>query len=347
MTVWPKSAVPAAENAAPPGVSARSGNREGLSRYALRWNWATGPSESDFTAVMRVKNEAHSLPWVLPGLLRSVERVVLVDNGSTDGTPEVAERVAARAGLAEKLDVFSYPFAVSRCGPEHLWTHPDSVHSLTYFYNWSFSQVRTRYALKWDGDMVLTPQGERVLGDLAWQLQGVDGTVKMRRAPVYVENDRVAYVDLALPPGELWGWRNSPDHTFVKCFDWEFVKPWADYMLQLPDWVCFELKWLDADEFAHWSRTDFQNVPHSRKRREWEVNRALLDGAEEAHELPKGVVRVESPEGTHVIEHLRRTYTTLRQQNPTGTLLGGLVGTKNAGSVSGSAVQKNQEIPHE
>jgi len=27
------------------------------------------------------------------------------------------------------------------------------VHSLTYFYNWSFSHVLTPYALKWDGDM--------------------------------------------------------------------------------------------------------------------------------------------------------------------------------------------------
>jgi len=302
-------------------------NREGLDEYAVRWHWVAGPSESGLTAVLRVKNEARSLPWVLPGLLRSVERVIVADNGSTDGTPEVAERVATEAGLEKRIDVISYPFAVSRCGPEHLWTYPDSVHSLTYFYNWSFSHVQTRYALKWDGDMVLTPQGERVLRDLSWQLRGVDGTVKMRRSPVYVESDRVAHVDLALPPGELWGWRNSPDHTFVKCFDWEFIRPWAGYMLQLPDWVCFELKWLDRDQFGHWSRTDFQNVPHSRKRREWQVNRALHEGAEP----PKGVVRVESPKGTHVVEYLRQTYTVLRQQNPTGALLGGPVRAATAG----------------
>ena len=304
---------------AEPGVSARWESREGLSRYALRWHWVTAPSESGFAAVLRVKNEARSLPWVLPGLLRSVEKVIVVDNGSTDGTPEVAERVAAGAGSTDKLNVYTYPFSVSRCGPEHLWTHPESVHSLTYFYNWSFSHVRTRYALKWDGDMVLTPQGERVLRDLSWQLRGVDGTVKMRRSPVYVEDERVAYVDLATPPGELWGWRNSPNHTFVKCFDWEFIKPWAEYMVEVPDWVCFELKWLDRDQFGHWSRTDFQNLPHSRKRREWRVNSALHEGAEP----PQGVVRVESPEGVHVIEHLRQNYAKLRRENPTSALLGG------------------------
>jgi len=59
------------------------------------------------------------------------------------------------------------------------------VHSLTYFYNWSFSHVRTPYALKWDGDMVLTPQSERVLRDLAWQLQDLGTSLTMRRDPVY------------------------------------------------------------------------------------------------------------------------------------------------------------------
>ena len=48
-------------------------NREGLDEYALRWHWVTGPSGSGFTAVLRVKDEARSLPWVLPGVLRSVE----------------------------------------------------------------------------------------------------------------------------------------------------------------------------------------------------------------------------------------------------------------------------------
>jgi hypothetical protein len=127
----------------------------------------------------------------------------------------------------------------------------------------------------------------------------------------------------------------------------------------LPDWVCFELKWLDRDQFGHWSRTDFQNVPHSRKRREWQVNRALLEG----DEIPKGVVRVESPKGTHVVEHLRQVYVKLRRENPTGALLGGPDRAAKAGPGSvvgrwGGAAPgrgpspvpkptKNEEIPYE
>jgi hypothetical protein len=106
-------------------------NREGLPEYAVRWNWVEGSSSSGFTAVLRVKDEARSLPWVLPSVLRCVERAIVVDNGSSDGTPAVAREVAEGLGMGERLEVLSYPFAVSRCGPEHLWTYPDSVHSLT------------------------------------------------------------------------------------------------------------------------------------------------------------------------------------------------------------------------
>ena len=302
-------------------------NREGHSEYAVRWNWVEDSSSSGFTAVLRVKDEARSLLWVLPGILRSVEQTIVVDNGSTDGTPEVAREVAKRVGLTERLEVLSYPFSVSRCGPEHLWTYPDSVHSLTYFYNWSFSHVRTRYALKWDGDMVLTPGGERVLRDLAWQLQGIDGTVKMGRYPVYVESERVAYVDLGRTPIEPWGWRNTREHTFVKCFDWEHVRSVADYALRVPDWVCFELKWLDADEFGHWSHTDFKVTINRRKRREWELFNALKEGAS----LPEGVLRVESPDGLHIIEHLRLTFSALERRHArNAAVLRSLTGAKDS-----------------
>lgn len=278
-------------------------NREGIGEFAIDWGWAERPVRPGFTAVVRVKNEAASLPWVLPPLISAVSRVVVIDNDSTDGTPEVARRAAADAGAAERLEVLSYPFSVSRCGPEHLATPPDSVHSLTYFYNWAFAQVRTSYAIKWDGDMVLTDGGAAALRDLAWQLENVRRIITMRRYPLYLLDDQVGCLDISVVNRESWGWPNDPSIRHIKAFEWELpVWPRETKQISLPDWSCVELKHLEADEFAHWSSEDFGATGRTaRKQREWQVFHALAAGGEP----PAGVVRIEAPAGRHIIDHIR------------------------------------------
>ena len=274
-------------------------NLERLTDYKITWR---EPEPGTFTAVLRVKNEAQSLPWVLPGVLRVSERVILVDNGSDDGTPEIAHRVAKEQGAEDRFELLEYPFQVSRCGSEHLATPADSVHSLTYFYNWAFSHAGTRYWLKWDGDMVLTEDGERSFEELKWQLEAYDAVVNVPRYPVYIESENVAYVDTEVVNREPWAWPNGKETYFVKSFEWELpVWPAGLANLRMPEWTCFELKWLDADEFQHWSKTDFSGTRRTtRKAREWEVFHALPGG-----ELPFGVRRVESPGEKHVIDLLR------------------------------------------
>ena len=124
-----------------------------------------------------------------------------------------------------------------------------------------------------------------MLRDLAWQLQGIDAAITMRRDPVYVESERLAYVDTVPGKAEPWGWRNSQAYTFSKAFDWELMMPRpGDPVTRLPNFACFELKWLDADEFGHWSHTDFKVEINDRKRREWELFHALREGIS----LPEG-----------------------------------------------------------
>ena len=279
-------------------------NRERELDYDIHWRWADErPLEPGLTAVLRVKNEAGALPWVLPHLFRAVRAVLVVDNGSTDGTPDVARRLADEAGAAERLSVVTYPFSISRCGPEHLATPPDSVHSLTYFYNWSFAQVATSYALKWDGDMVLTETGVNALRDLAWQVETGEFVVKMPRYPLYVVDEATAYLDACVANREYWAWPNRRGYEHAKAFEWELSTwPLPGRDLMLPDWSCVELKHLDVDEFAHWSQSDFTATGRtSRKLRESQVFEALARGGD----LPAGLVRVDSPDGRPVIDYVR------------------------------------------
>jgi hypothetical protein len=289
-------------------------NLEDHDDFNVRWAWAEQRPTPGFTAVVRAKNEERALPWVLPPLLRATDRVVLIDNGSTDRTIEVARAAADEERAQDRFDVYSYPFSVARCGEEHLGTPATSVHSLVYFYNWSFAHVRTSYALKWDADMVLTDTAVNTLRSLAWQLEATEAVVKVPRFPLYVADDRRAFLDLGLANCEPWGWPNKPGFSFVKAMEWEQpILPPKLQRIVLSDWSCIELKYLDADEFDHWSDTDFDTSARTkRKRREWEVFRALADGGAP----PAEVVPVEAPEDVHVIDYVRSVWMPQKESDP-------------------------------
>lgn len=287
------------------------GNREGLSDYVVRPQWAVAAPVAGVTAVLRVKNEADNLPHVLPPLLQALRGVVIVDNGSEDGTADVARDLARSLGAEDRVDVYLYPFEVSRCGPDHLRTPADSVHSLTHYNNWAFSHVRTTYGLKWDGDVVPTERGVRALRDLEWQIEGGDRIVHVRHRPLYVADDRTAFVDTDLRLPEPSGWPNAPEYRYVKAYEWEIpLWPKGVPSLLLADWSALEIKRLDRDEFGHWSTDDFERSTRTaRKRREIEVFTALARG----EDPPLGVVRVEAPAGVHVIEYARSEWLRLNR----------------------------------
>ena len=279
---------------------------EGYAEYDVRWAWHDGPLTPGLTCVFRVKNEARNLPWVLPPMFEAVQHIVLVDNQSDDGTLDVAREVAASVGATDRLTLATYPFRVSRAGTEHLTTAPDSVHSLTHFYNWSFALVRTTYSMKWDGDMVLTPEGVAYLADLSWQLEDSGAVVAIPRHPLSIVSESEAWLDLGYKFLEPWVYPMGPEFTFVKAFEWEVREfPPTSERIVAPEGMCVELKWLDQDEFAHWSDTAFDPVRTPRKAREMEVNRALHEGR--GDEIV-GLKRIEAPAGVHVVDYVTRQW---------------------------------------
>ena len=76
--------------------------------------------------------------------------------------------------------------------------------------------------------------------------------------------------------------------------------------------VCIELKYLDADEFDHWTDTDFETTARTQRKRRGEVFRALADGGEP----PEEVVPVEAPDGYHVIDYVRSVWLPQKESDP-------------------------------
>ncbi|GIX07152.1 MAG: hypothetical protein KatS3mg115_1555 [Candidatus Poribacteria bacterium] len=63
--------------------------------------------EPKLSLIMIVKNEAHNLPELLEPIHDKFDEIVVVDTGSTDGTPEVARRYGAKVFFFEWIDDFS------------------------------------------------------------------------------------------------------------------------------------------------------------------------------------------------------------------------------------------------
>ena len=260
-------------------------NREGNEEYAFslpRRNRAPGTS-----AFVRAKDEASKIELCLRSILPVFDEIHVIDNGSRDDTAEIVGRVRESTAAGDRIRVHSYPFALGRFGPEHDETPADSLHSLVYFTNWALSRCTRRYACKWDADMVLArEQRDAFAGLIAGLDRGWPAAWSLAGQTVYRTPDG----SFLAPRGEVnREVRIAPcgyDARFHKREHWEqLVRPrWLRTRHFAP--VCFhELKFLDEEEFDHWSTTEF---PSPRKRREWASFQRLREGRRDgaAHRLP-------------------------------------------------------------
>jgi glycosyltransferase involved in cell wall biosynthesis len=111
--------------------------------------------------MVRVKNEEEFLFAAVSSIVAHVTEVVIIDNLSTDRTPEVI--AALQAEFPTKIRTDSYPHEIRRVGREN-WElaeqpgHHNSPNLSSTFYNWSLGRCRYPFVLKWDGDMIARPE---------------------------------------------------------------------------------------------------------------------------------------------------------------------------------------------
>ena len=113
------------------------------------------------SAMMRIRDEEEFLDASVRSIIDLVDEVVLVDNLSTDRTPEIID--ALRRAYPGKVVTYSYPHAIRSRGREH-WELASSAdglrspHLTSTYYNWCLARCTHPYVLKWDGDMIATDE---------------------------------------------------------------------------------------------------------------------------------------------------------------------------------------------
>jgi glycosyltransferase involved in cell wall biosynthesis len=248
------------------------------------------------TALVRARNEQQKIQHCLRSIAPLFDEIIVVDNASDDRTLALVREFKERSDPADKIKICSYPFRLARFGPEHDGTPGDSVSSAVYYSNWALSQCSRRYVCKWDADMVLRKQAReqflRLLVDVqnqqtCWTLPG-QTVYRDVNGEFYLSTNEVNKEIMLFPYG-YWC-------RFYKIKHWESLQsrprlPVEDF----PPVTFYELKFVDEDEFGHWSTTEW---PSERKKKEWTnfhaVKRGEMTGGR-FEKLPAGFLNEETP----------------------------------------------------
>lgn len=250
-------------------------NREGLLDY--EFTLFRSRDNPGVSAMVRARNEEQKIDYALRSILSVFDEIIVVDNGSSDRTAELVRTVQERSDSHGRIKLFSYPHRLARFGPEHGGTPEDSVHSAVYFTNWALSHCRHDYVCKWDGDMVLRREARTPFRDFLQRVQrGRKMCWVLAGQTVYRDVGGDFYLGKGEVNKEIEVFPYGLAYRFIKHPSWErFRRP---FFLAKGEFepVCFlELKYVDEDEFSHWSTREW---PTERKRREWENYERVLSG---------------------------------------------------------------------
>jgi len=113
------------------------------------------------SAMIRVKNGEDFLEASVLSIASVVDEVVFINNQSSDNTSEIIDSLALHLKDQLLIKKFEYNYNVVRVGEESFILQKKEPRSpcLTHnFYNWCVKQCSCPFILKWDDDMIATPE---------------------------------------------------------------------------------------------------------------------------------------------------------------------------------------------
>ena len=99
----------------------------------------------------RLKNGDDFLQKSIESIINFLDEIILVDNQSTDKTKEICLKLQKK--YPDKIKFYEYNFEVYWVwNKKYDITPENSIHSLSYYYNWCLSKTNYQYAIKIDDD---------------------------------------------------------------------------------------------------------------------------------------------------------------------------------------------------
>lgn len=133
-------------------------NKEGNTEFNIsRDAFDSSKRKNGIALFARLKNSQDFLEISIESFLPLVDEIILVDNNSSDGTPEICKKMQSK--YSEKIKFFMYTPDVATYGHPDWNTIPnDSIQSMAYYYNWTLSKTSYKYVAKLDDDLIAFDQ---------------------------------------------------------------------------------------------------------------------------------------------------------------------------------------------
>jgi glycosyltransferase involved in cell wall biosynthesis len=131
-----------------------------------------GTKVNGISFMVRVRNEENTLEESIRSLfgLTIPHEIIIILHLCTDKSEEIAERLSKENN---NIKIHKYTNEISRAGYELLATDSDSIHSITYYYNWCLALTNCHWVFKWDGDFISTTSLIDFLNDRTWEEENI------------------------------------------------------------------------------------------------------------------------------------------------------------------------------
>lgn len=156
--------------------------------------------EHTISGIYRIKNAASSIELAILSVIDYLDEVVIVDNGSTDETISIVNKLQCK--YKNKIRIYNYSNSLCRAGSGYLDRVKENPQgSLAKYYNYAFSLGSKEYLLKCDANYVFTKKGIQ------------DIIHAMRTSPEVI----------CFPGVEIFGHHHSMEpFLFKRSIDWKF-----------------------------------------------------------------------------------------------------------------------------
>jgi len=209
------------------------------------------------SAMLRIKNEEVAIASCLESIIFAFDEIVVIDNASTDKTVALVNKFAEENPLGFKIKLHHYQFSVARCGADHQATGGNSLHSLSYYYNWCLSKCSFNNVCKWDADMQITSDtnNKTYLKKYLDAFKSRTGLSvgKLPVQTVYIDQKKNFISSIDEVHDEVRLFTNNPAIYFTKGKDWEVLSYDRARQRNLKKTLMYEIKNVEVDEFSHWS----------------------------------------------------------------------------------------------